>query len=113
MMKDMSISLLLDFYGNLLNENQLSMMEDYYGEDLSLSEIAENSGITRQGVHDKIRRGATELKSYEERLGLLERFLDITTAANKLKSLVKEGTVIDKKLYNEISSLIDVIKDEA
>ncbi len=112
-MKDMSISLLLDFYGNLLNENQLSMMEDYYSEDLSLSEIAENCGITRQGVHDKIRRGAMELKSYEERLGLLERFLDITSAADKLSELIKEGTTVDKDLYNEIISLIDVIKNEA
>ncbi|MBO5008507.1 MAG: DNA-binding protein [Clostridia bacterium] len=112
-MKDMSISLLLDFYGNLLNEKQLSMMEEYYQEDLSLSEIAENCGITRQGVHDKIRRGGLELKSYEERLGLLERFSGITRAADQIDSMLKEGTVIDAKLYGEISRLLDIIRNEA
>lgn len=112
-MKDMNISLLLDFYGNLLNEKQLSMMEEYYQEDLSLSEIAENSGITRQGVHDNIRRGGLELKSYEQRLGLLERFSGITRAADQIDSMLKEGTVIDAKLYGEISRLLDIIRNEA
>jgi len=110
-MKDLTVSLLLDFYGNLLPEKQLDMMEQYYGEDLSLSEIAQNSGITRQGVHDNIRRAASELKEYEEKLGLLKRFSDISEAANKIKQLLSSD--LDSAAVGKISSLLDVIVEEA
>lgn len=110
-MKDLTVSLLLDFYGNLLPEKQLDMMEQYYGEDLSLSEIAENSGITRQGVHDNIKRAASELKEYEEKLGLLKRFSDISDAAEKIRDLLSSELSEDNVAM--ISSLLDVIVDEA
>lgn len=112
-MKDLSVSLLLDFYGNLLPEKQLYMMEQYYQEDLSLSEIAQDSGITRQGVHDNIKRAASELKSYERKLGLTEKFADITDSANKIREIVNSLSGIDDKSYREISSLLDKIIDEA
>jgi len=112
-MKDLSVSLLLDFYGNLLNEKQLDMMEQYYQEDLSLSEIASDIGMTRQGVYDNIRRAANELKQYEQRLGLISRFSDITAAAEKINSLLSVGTVIDEKTYSAINEQIDIIKNEA
>lgn len=110
-MKDLTVSLLLDFYGNLLPEKQLDMMEQYYGDDLSLSEIAQNSGITRQGVHDNIRRAAGELKDYEEKLGLLKRFSDISDAANQIRDMLSSELSEDnvKKIY----SLLDVIIEEA
>ena len=112
-MKDLKVSLLMDFYGNLLPEKQLDMMEQYYGEDLSLSEIAENSGITRQGVHDNIKRAATELKTFEEKLGLLARFSDITDAANEIKKLLSSELDSKSELYSKVSALLDTIIDEA
>jgi len=110
-MKDLTVSLLLDFYGNLLPPKQLDMMEQYYADDLSLSEIAENAGITRQGVHDNIRRAANELKQYEEKLGLLKRFSDISDAANKIKEILSMELTDNNK--NKIFSLLDVIEKEA
>lgn len=110
-MKDLTISLLLDFYGNLLPDKQLDMMEEYYSDDLSLSEIAENHGITRQGVHDNIKRAASELKSYEEKLGLLKRFSDISDAANKIKAILSRELTEESR--GKILSLIDVIEEEA
>lgn len=68
------IGLLMDFYGQLLTENQLSVMEMYYNEDWSLSEIAENLNISRQGAHDFIKRAKAMLVEYEEKLHLVERF---------------------------------------
>ena len=55
--KNLEISYLLDFYGDVLTEKQRDVMEQYYNDDLSLSEIADNFGITRQGVRDAIKRG--------------------------------------------------------
>ncbi len=110
-MKDLNVSLLLDFYGNLLPDKQLDMMEQYYGDDLSLSEIAENSGITRQGVHDNIKRAAIELKQYEEKLGLLKRFSDISKAAGSIKELLSSD-LTDENLA-KISTLLDTIVEEA
>ena len=112
-MKDLKVSLLMDFYGNLLPEKQLDMMEQYYGEDLSLSEIAENSGITRQGVHDNIKRAAAELKAYEEKLGLFARFSDITDSANEIKKLLSSELDSRSELYSKVSALLDTIIDEA
>lgn len=112
-MKDLTISLLLDFYGNLLSERQLLIMEQYYQEDLSLSEIASLTGMTRQGVHDNIRRASNELKQYEQRLGLISRFSDITDAADKIGSIIKPNAVIASSDYESIVKLLNLIKNEA
>lgn len=68
------ICLYLDFYGQLLTGHSREVLELYYGDDLSLSEIAEALGITRQAVHDCLRQGARLLDQYEKALGLLGRF---------------------------------------
>ena len=75
-MKEKSIrtGILLDFYGNLLTDRMREACESYYYEDLSLAEIAELQGISRQGVHDTIKRAEKELESYEDKLGLVARF---------------------------------------
>ena len=75
--KDMNISLLLDFYGDTLSERRLELMEMYYNEDLSLSEIAEIAGISRQGVRDSVKKSEKELLALEEKLGLAKRFKSI------------------------------------
>ena len=77
MAKDLEISFLLDFYGDMLTEKQREVIEFYYNEDLSLSEIADNEGITRQGVRDSIKRAEAQLLDMEQRLGLAKRFREM------------------------------------
>ena len=72
MSKNMEISFLLDFYGDMLTEKQRSMVDYYYNEDLSLAEIAENEGITRQGVRDSIKLAARFRRMQEELLTVQE-----------------------------------------
>lgn len=70
-------SLLYDFYGELLTNHQKEVYEQFVLEDLSLSEIAQSAGISRQGVHDMVRRCQKTLEGYEEKLHLVEKFLAI------------------------------------
>ena len=67
------ISILLEIYGNLLTDKQKSLLEDYYNNDLSLSEIAENNEITRQAVRDILKKGEKKLFEYEEKLGIMKK----------------------------------------
>ncbi|MBQ6826285.1 MAG: hypothetical protein IJP34_06490 [Clostridia bacterium] len=73
-MKNLKISSLLDVYGEFLSEKQRIVTEHYYNDDLSLSEIAENEGITRQAVCDLIKRAEAQLLIFEEKCGYLEKF---------------------------------------
>jgi len=68
------VCLWLDFYSQLLTDRTRDVLELHYSEDMSLSEIAENLGITRQAVHDRIRQGLLGLTQYEEKLGLVKRY---------------------------------------
>lgn len=83
-MKNLEISLLLDFYGDMLTEKQRDVVELYYNEDLSLSEIAAHSGITRQGVRDSIKRAESVLLDLEERLGLARKFRQIQDGLDQI-----------------------------
>ena len=84
MAKNLEISLLLDFYGDMLTETQRDVVELYYNEDLSLSEIAAHSGITRQGVRDSIKRAESVLLDLEERLGLARKFRQIQDGLDQI-----------------------------
>lgn len=84
MEKNLQISLLLDFYGQMLTDKQREVVELYYNEDLSLAEIAQHSGITRQGVRDSIKRAEVQLIDYEEKLGLMQRFHEIQTGLEEI-----------------------------
>lgn len=66
--------MLLDFYGQLLTSRTKLMLDLYYSEDMSLAEIADQENISRQAVHDSIRRGQNTLSTYEDKLGLVKRF---------------------------------------
>ncbi len=70
MNKNLKMSILLDLYGDLLTDKQHDVLEFYYNDDLSLAEIAEQYDISRQGVHDSIKRGEESLLKFEEVLGL-------------------------------------------
>ena len=77
MAKDLRISFLLDFYGEMLTDTPREVVDAYYNEDLALAEIAEDRDITRQGVRDAIKRAEQQLLEMEERLGLARRFQEI------------------------------------
>lgn len=77
MAKDLKISYLFDFYGDLLTDSQQEAVDAYYNQDMSLSEIAEDRNISRQGVRDAIKRAEQQLLEMEERLGLAKRFQEM------------------------------------
>ncbi|MBQ1526066.1 MAG: YlxM family DNA-binding protein [Lachnospiraceae bacterium] len=82
-------NLLYDFYGELLTGHQRQIYEDAIFNDMSLSEISENYGITRQGVHDIIKRCDKALQGYEDKLHLIERFEKVRECAAELKGLIE------------------------
>lgn len=82
-------ALLYDFYGELLTEHQRSVYEDAVLNDLSLGEIAEQRGISRQGVHDLIRRCDRILQDYEEKLHLVARFADAKAKIGRIVELTQ------------------------
>jgi len=90
--KNYQISYLLDFYGNILTEKQREAVDLYYNEDLSLAEISEHVGITRQGVRDAIKRGEETLVEMEGKLGFAEKFDDYRKAfeeINKCANIIR------------------------
>lgn len=78
----MNISFLLDFYGDVLGEKQRAVLELYYNEDLSLSEIAESEGMTRQGVRHIVKKAEQELIFLEDKLGLANHFVKIRSVSD-------------------------------
>ena len=97
-------TLLYDFYGELLNEHQRGVYEDAVFNDLSLSEIADEYGISRQGVHDLIKRVSNTLEGYESKLHLVEKFMDTKAKITRIDELV------DSYIKDEDMSYIHEIK---
>lgn len=100
-------TLLYDFYGELITERQQQVYESVVLEDYSLSEVAEDLGISRQGVHDMIKRCNHTLEEYESRLHLVEKFLCIRKQVQKIKELAVgynagEITEISNKILEEL-----------
>lgn len=87
MEKKLMQTYLYDFYGELLTDHQREIYEDFVLNDLSLSEIAQEEGISRQGVHDLVKRCDRILEGYEEKLHLLERFLSTKEKVGRIQSL--------------------------
>lgn len=88
MAKDMKVGVLMDFYGQLLTEKQYDALDMYYNQDLSLAEIADENSISRQGARDFIKRGEKQLNDYEEKLGLVKRFNDITAQIAEMNEII-------------------------
>ncbi|QEY35839.1 YlxM family DNA-binding protein [Caproiciproducens galactitolivorans] len=116
MTKNLEISLLLDFYGDMLTEKQREVIECYYNEDLSLSEIADNQGITRQGVRDSIKRAEFQLLDMEERLGLARRFREVRigleqihAAAQRIKEF-NQHSIYSNELERDANLILEVTK---
>ncbi len=107
-------TLLYDFYGELLTKHQQSIYEDAVYNDMSLGEIAEEQGISRQGVHDLIRRCDKILLDYEEKLHLVERFTKARDTISRIEALTvenPEGTAMSKRL-EEIRKLSRELLEE-
>lgn len=106
-------ALLYDFYGELLNDHQKSIYEEYVLDNLSLSEIAEERGISRQGVHDLIKRADRTLNEYENKLGLIRKFINIKDKVNKINEIsVQMSSWADREKAQNIISITNEILDE-
>lgn len=108
-------SLLYDFYGELLTKHQKEIYEQFIIEDLSLSEIAKDAGISRQGVHDLIKRCNKILEEYEEKLHLVERFLSIKEKVHQMNQLLSDTELNDtqeSKVMQSIRKISEEIIEE-
>ncbi len=103
-------SLLYDFYGELLTEHQKEIYEQFIVDDLSLSEIAKDAGISRQGVHDLIKRCNKILEEYEEKLHLVERFLSVKEKVHQIDGLLAEAE--ENQLIQKIRKISSEIIEE-
>ena len=104
--------LLYDFYGELLTEHQKKIYEDVVYNDLSLSEIAQENGISRQGVHDMVRRCNHMLTEYENKLHLVERFLKIRNGVNEMKHLSENTELTKEEILGRVNSLCcEILKE--
>lgn len=110
MEKNVKISMLCQIYGKLLTDKQFNVLDDYYNNDYSLSEIAENYSITRQAVRDNIMKGEAKLFEYEEKLGIMKRTLD---QEQKIEKILSELSKIDTKFSDKkIASILENVKKE-
>lgn len=110
MEKNVEISMLCEIYGSLLTKKQLDILIDYYNNDLSLSEIAENNNITRQAVRDILKKGENKLFEYEEKMAIMKKTIkqekqiqEVLEQLNKIKN-----NYTDK----EIEKILDTVKKE-
>ena len=102
-------TLLYDFYGELLNEHQRNIYKDVVFNDLSLSEIADEHGISRQGVHDMIKRVNKTLAGYEEKLHLIEKFLKTKEKVHMINQL--SDKFIESSDIEYIKNIQEIAKD--
>lgn len=104
---------LYDFYGELLNGHQRKIYEDFMFNDFSLSEIAEEENISRQGVSDLIRRCTRKLEDYEAKLRLLEKFLAVRADAARIHELSADFLKTkDEALIGQIETISNHMIDE-
>ena len=110
--KNLDMTLLLDFYGDMLTDKQRTFISYYYNDDLSLSEIAANEGITRQGVRDAIKRAEAQLVGMEERLGLVTRFENMKSGLGEIIEVSDEIAAYNREhtLSKEINDATAKIK---
>jgi uncharacterized protein len=110
MEKNVEISMLLQIYGKLLTKKQYDFLDNYYNSDLSLSEIGENLGITRQAVRDNLKKGENKLFEFEEKLGIMKKMLQ---QEEKIAIILSELTKI-KSQYSDkqVAKVLEHIKHE-
>lgn len=110
MENNVKISILLEIYGNLLTEKQKTLLENYYNNDLSLSEIAENEKITRQAVRDNLKKGENKLFEYEEKLGFMKK---TNEQEEQIAKVLSELTKIESKMTDkQIAKVLEDVKQK-
>ena len=109
------MTMLFDFYGELLTERQKEFYQLYYDEDLSLGEIAENYGISRQGVRDVIVRAEAYMTEIEDKTGLVKRFMQFTPHVEAIESAANEIRKLNYRLFEDkrLEELVGTIEKEA
>lgn len=110
MKKNLNVNILLDVYGVLLTDRQRATLELYYGEDLSLGEISEETGITRQGVMNCIHKSEKRLFEFETKLGLIRKFRELSDDIDKLEGLIIQSDMNNREVLAQIDSLMVEIK---
>ena len=114
MAKNLDVIMLFDIYGEMLTQKQQDFIGYYYNDDLSLAEIAENEGITRQGVRDAIKRAEAQLLDFEAHLWLKRRFDEMKNGLDEIEQLnevikeVNRSTVLSREI-NDATARIGVI----
>ena len=112
--KTLEMTMLFDFFGDLLTDKQKEYFDLYYNDDLSLAEIAESTGISRQGVRDNIVRAENSLREIEVKTGVVKRFeemqLSISNIEDDLRSLCSKLNGEDKKAAEEIIGKLQDLK---
>ena len=110
MEKNVKISMLCEIYGKLLTEKQFTFLDDYYNNDLSLSEMAENYNITRQAVRDNIKKGENKLFELEEKLHVME---NSRKREEKIAKVLSEITKIQNTSYDkQVFKTLEHVKKE-
>ena len=110
MEKNVKVSMLCEIYGKLLTEKQLDILNEYYDQDLSLSEIGENRGITRQAVRDIIKKGEKKLFGFEEKLEIMKR---MSKREEKIATILSELSKIQTKFSDkQVAKVVEHVKKE-
>lgn len=110
MEKNVEMSMLCEIYGKLLTEKQLTFLNDYYNNDYSLSEIAENNQITRQAVRDNLKKGENKLFEYEEKLGIMKRMLNQEKTIEHI--LFELSKITNEDSDKRVTKILDNVKKE-
>lgn len=115
MNKEVDIPILLDLYGKILSRAQYSDLDSYYNQDLSLSEIADNVGKTRQGVFDSIKRAESTLTDTENKLGFLSKITEMRKDFSSIEKILKGSeneNPRDKTFLKDILKITEKYKNE-
>ncbi|BFT66110.1 YlxM family DNA-binding protein [Parvimonas sp. KA00067] len=106
MEKIVEIAVLFDYYGKLLSDKQYNVVDQYCNEDLSLREIAELNGISKQGISDILSRAEKKLKFYEDELKLISKFEKINSNLREINKLIEDS----KNKNSDLSNILDIIQ---
>ncbi len=109
LIKNENLADLYSFYGQLLTKGQQAYFEDYYYDDLSLGEIADNHGVSRQAVYDNLRRSSKSLENYEKKLHLKSDYVKMENLASKA---LKELSSNPEACHDNLTKLIKLIRGE-
>lgn len=108
MNKILEQTLLYDFYGELLTEHQKRIYEDVVLNDYSFSEVAQEQGVSRQGVHDLVKRCNKILQDYESKLHLVEKFVTIKSKVETMETYLRENEGIDRnQLTGQLNDILE------